>query len=848
MKWYEYNQADLFKALHTSSNGLTVASVKEYQKRDGPNIIGSKKKKSFFLAFLRSLADTMTIVLFIASAVSYAVSHINRESPLDAFVIIAIVLINGLVSTVQEYKAEKSLDALKKLSSPEAKVIRGGACIAVNTVSVVAGDIIVLEKGCSVPADARIIESTGLVTDESALTGESAAVYKTDQPISCDGHITSMRNMVFSGTFVTGGHGKACVTSTGSRTYMGGIAKALDSESGSKTPLQKRLDSTGTMLGNAALLICALIFVVSVLKGLPATEMFLTSVSLAVAAIPEGLPAIVTVMLSLGVTKMAKHNAIVKRLPAVETLGCATVICSDKTGTLTCNRMKVQTVSGNEELLKKIFLFNNSCSSPTETALLCYAEGFRIPRAVLIAEIPFDSETKIMITLHKTDRGYFASLKGAPEAVIPHLESFTGQRAYAAMIESGFRVLCFGYAELTHPTDNLMAVTYKYAGLAGLDDPLRDEVAESVRMCHEAGIKTVMITGDHPETALSVAKKAGIGGNAPVVRTQKELEAMSEAEQNKAIYRSSVFARTTPHFKLKIIEVFKNQGETVAMTGDGVNDAPALKKSDIGCAMGKAGTDVAKEACDIVLTDDNFSTIVNAVSEGRTIYANIKRAVHFLISCNIGEISVVFIAILMSLPAPLSALQLLLVNLVTDSLPAIAMGFEKSETDTMRHPPIKKSGSLFSVKAKLLILCEGLFIGILSLVAYRIGVKAEGATLGRTMAFCTLSASQLFHAVNMRTSRPFRSLLLHKNPFLCFSFLISGALILSSVLVPQLAAVFGNSVLSAKYLRTSLVFSALPLAVGEAFKLFCSIIRRFGSARRKNEHMLSQYKDTSKHR
>ncbi len=800
MLWQTKTVKAVFGELGTGENGLSPEEAEKRLAQYGENVLTEGKKDNIFKKVLLSLADVMTGVLFAAAAVSFAVSKINGETTADAFIILAIVFLNSFISVVQESRAEKALEALKTLASPTVRVVRGGSEAVIDSRLTVPGDILIFEKGCFIPADCRVTESYTLITDESTLTGEPHGVYKTVPPIKGgDKHLSSMHNMVWSGTTVTGGHGKGIAVATGMATRVGSIAGMLAENTRRKTPLQKRLAKTSTGLGNAALIICLVIFVFSVIRGFPASEMFLTSVSLAVAAIPEGLPAIVTIMLSMGVTEMARRKAVVKKLPAVETLGCSTVICSDKTGTLTQNKMTVTEWDGDTYLLSKLFAVNNRLSSPTEQALYNFSaqkltdiDKYRAELPI-IAEIPFDSKVKLMVTLHKEGELYLAVVKGAPEEVEKLSDGRFNRAKIASFTRGGLRVMGVGYARMKEQPQNLMNLKYTLCGMAGMMDIPRPEAKNAVAQCRRAGIKVVMITGDHKDTAVAVAGMLGIYAAGDKAYTQVELEDLTDAERERALLSATVFARTTPEFKVAIIDAYAAHGGVVAMTGDGVNDAPALRKAHIGCAMGKTGTDVAREACDVILTDDNFATVVEAVKVGRGIYANIRRAVHFLISCNIGEIAAVFTAIMLSMPSPLTAIQLLWVNLVTDSLPAIALGMEKTHDDVMDKPPIKPDSGLFSKGEKLLIGVEGLAVGALTLAAYFLG-RADSALAGSTMAFGVLSFSQLFHSFNMRSEKPLiRSGI---NLPLIFAFLVSGAAQSAAMAVPALSGIFGVSQLS----------------------------------------------------
>ena len=654
--WHSKTTSFIYDALSTSPVGLTSAEASKRLAENGKNLLEQKKKKGIIARFLSALTDKMIIILLISAAVSYAASVISGEKNIDPVLILIIVFLNTTIGMIQESRAEKALEALRSLSSPESVVIRDEKAVRIRSEDIVKGDIVLLEKGCFVPADIRLTDINELQIDESALTGESFGVMKHTERISAENaHITEKHNMAWSGTAIIAGKGRGVVVATGMETYVGKIAKMLNVETTVKTPLQQRLTRVSGILGNAALFICAVIFVLSIIEGLPVDEMFLTSVSLSVAAIPEGLPAIVTIVLSVGVQVMAKKKAVVKRLPAVETLGCASVICSDKTGTLTQNKMTVTEVYGDKRKLSLLFILCNDLSSPTENALYDYAKKI-IPdtdsivnKYGRISEIPFDSKKKLMITTHRYNNRLITYIKGAPDVLFPLCKSniSAAERAVTDMASRALRVMAFGKYESSSPPANPLSISYELVGLCGMLDPPRPEVYEAVAVCKRAGIRPVMITGDHLDTAVAIGKSIGIYSDGDECHTEKELSGLDDIQLSEAVKNCTIFARTTPEFKVKIVDAYQRNGMVVAMTGDGVNDAPALKKADIGCAMGIGGTDVAKEAADIILTDDNFSTIVEAVRQGRGIYSNIKKAVHFLLSCNIGEILTVFFAILL---------------------------------------------------------------------------------------------------------------------------------------------------------------------------------------------------------
>ncbi len=830
--WYSKKPDFIYKELGTSRDGLSSADASRRLREKGKNLLEHKKKKSIITRFLLAMTDKMTVILLIAAAVSFIASHISEEKNADPLIILMIVVLNAVIGVFQESKAEKALEALRSLSSPEATVIRDKKQIKIKSEDIVAGDCILLEKGCFVPADIRLTEANELIIDESALTGESLGVSKQADCLFPDStHITDIHNMAWSGTAIVAGRGRGIAVETGMNTYVGSIAKMLDGGSVSKTPLQKRLSKVSGALGNAALIICAFIFIISIIKGLPSSEMFLTSVSLSVAAIPEGLPAIVTIVLSIGVQMMARRKAVVKRLPAVETLGCASVICSDKTGTLTQNKMTVTEVFGDGRRLSLPFILCNNFSSPTENALLDYAKKYIsdtesiINKYERISEVPFDSKKKLMTTTHKYGSRYITYIKGAPDVLLPFCTSNrdNAERAVKDMAGRALRVMAFAKTESALPPQNPLECAYELIGLCGMLDPPRPEVYEAVALCKKAGIRPVMITGDHLDTAVAIGKSIGIYNEGDEYHTEKELSSLNQKQLAETIKKTSIFARTTPEFKVKIVEAYQNSGMVVAMTGDGVNDAPALKKADIGCAMGISGTDVAKEAADLILTDDNFSTIVEAVRQGRGIYANIKKAVHFLLSCNIGEIITVFTAILLNLPSPLTAIQLLWVNLVTDSLPAISLGLERTERDVMKQKPLKKGESLFGGGMVFEMAAGGILIGVLALTAYIIGTELGDRILARTMCFLVLSVSQLFHSFNLHSRKSLFRSGLFRNPYLVLSFIICLGLQVSVVLVPFLSRLFGTAAIGGREWAIVFLLSVVPLAASEIYKSLIKI-------------------------
>lgn len=820
--WYSQEKETLLKQLDTQPGGLTDAEAAKRLEKNGYNRLMQKKRKPLLLRILGAFGDKMTLILLVAAGVSFGADLLSGQTSVDPFVILAIVFLNAVISLVQESRAEKALEALKKLAAPVCTVLRDGKERTVPGEEVVPGDVVLLQKGMVIPCDGRLLETVELLTDEAPLTGESGGIHKdASRVFPADTLIGDLANSVWGGTAVIGGKGSFVAVHTGMETAMGSIASMLD-EKEEQTPLQKKLAGLSALFGNLTLVICGLIFLLSLWKGMAPGEMFLTGVSLAVAAIPEGLPAIVTIVLSLGVQRMAKKRAIVRKLPAVETLGCAGVICSDKTGTLTCNRMTVTDVYGERDKLARDCYLCNDKASPTEEALYSFAEGTgrqaeNLPR---VGEIPFSSENKYMVTVHKTSGGYLTIMKGAPDVLAVYCGGIPRdmEKEMERMAGDAMRVLGFAEAVSATKPVNLLKQPFRFIGLCGLEDPPREGVFEAVKSCREAGILPVMITGDHASTACAVAKKIGILQEGTVCHTQKELEKLSETQLAEAVRTCTVYARTTPAFKMQIVNAYRKNGYVVAMTGDGVNDAPALKKADVGCAMGKGGTEVAREASDLILTDDNFATVVDAVQEGRTVYRNIRSAVHYLLSCNIGEIVTVFLGILMSLPSPLMPIQLLWVNLATDSLPAISLGLEKADSSIMKRPPGKGDQPLFSPMRWLEIFAEGILIGCLTLIAFGVGSLESGYAVGRTMAFSVLAVSQLVHAVNMRSRGSVLGISPFSNPYLTGSILLVAGVQVALVQFPVLGRLFGTVPLTGRHWVWVAGLSFVPLVFCELYK------------------------------
>lgn len=867
MNWHNLNAQDVLKKFKVNQDiGLNNISVAQKQANFGKNILKEKKSKGILAKFFEQFSDFMVIVLLIAAAISFITSAVKGSKDyIDSIIILFIVVMNAIVGVVQENKAEKAIDALKKLSSPKANVIRGGKKVIVLSEELVPGDILLLHTGDLVPADARLLESYNLKAEESSLTGESLPVEKDANKIfSVNSNLGERRNMVFSTSTITAGHAKAIVVETGMNTQVGKIAGMIINENSFQTPLQLKLEKTSKILGICAIAICAVIFVLGVVEKIPPLEMFMIAISLAVAAIPEGLPAVVTIVLAMGVRKMAANRAVIRKLPAVETLGNATVICSDKTGTLTQNKMTVTQICDEDgkinfssELGQKILTLGALCNNasvsyakkefhaigePTESALvLAAAENGKV-KAELDKkfpkkhEIPFDSERKLMTTVHQLDNGKLRIItKGAPDFLLER-SSFCNGKPLSDnlkrkikiqnenMAKSALRVLAIAYKDVDNIPNSQNEIENKlnFCGLIGMIDPPRPQVKMAVNECKNAGIKPVMITGDHIATAKAIANNLGIlsGGDKAISGTQ--LEKMSQADLEKNIFDYSVFARVSPEHKVRIVKAFKKHGETVAMTGDGVNDAPALKAADIGCAMGVSGTDVAKNAADMIMTDDNFSTIVEAVRQGRGIFENIKKSVHFLISTNIGEIITVLTAFLLNLPSPLLAIQLLWINLVTDSFPALALGVEPVDENIMTHKPQGKNAALFSKNSWRRIVVEGCFIGAISILAFTIGRVffdvSKTPIVGRTMSFAVLSLSQLVHSFNIKSEKSLFKINIFSNMKLIYSFILGTILQVAVISVPSLSVIFKTANLNlSQWLIVSLL-SLSPLLIVELEK------------------------------
>ena len=894
--WFNKSIEEVEKELQTDiSNGLTLQEVEKRREKYGINALKAKKKKSLFQRFLEQFKDFSIIILIIAAIVSGIVGVAEGEGITDTIIILLVVIVNAIIGVTQEAKAEKSLEALQKLTDHASKVIRNGEITVVPAKELVPGDIVVLDTGDYIPADLRIIEAANLKAQESSLTGESVPVEKDTEAIEeKEVGIGDRLNMLFSSSLVTYGRGKGIVVETGMTTEVGKIAGMLDNTEEQITPLQEKLNKLGKTLGIAALAICVVIFIIGLIQGKEPIHMFMTAVSLAVAAIPEGLVAVSTIVLAIGVQKMVKKNAIVKRLPAVESLGSSTVICSDKTGSLTQNKMTVEKIfingntkdieeykDSNDLDLERLVYANMLCNDtkissdgsltgdPTETALVDM--GFKLdfepsiydemPR---VQEVPFDSDRKLMTTVNEVNGKYIVYTKGGVDELLARCNSYllNGEikqdlDEYAKVVRSNnedmakeaLRVLSCAYKEIDHkPTDEEMKNIESdliFVGMVGMIDPPREEAKQAVEKCKTAGIKTVMITGDHKITAAAIAKKLGILENEEEAITGLELEKMSDEELAKNVRKYSVYARVSPEHKVRIVRAWQKNGEIVAMTGDGVNDSPALKQANIGCAMGMVGTDVAKEAADVILTDDNFATIVSAVEEGRRIYDNILKVIQFLLSSNVGEIVVLFLA---TLCTPLFAslfgiadighleillpIHILWINLVTDSLPALALAFDPANKDIMNRKPTKPGKGVFTKGMTWRVVYQGIMIGLLTLGAFMLGLATttepiDGLTLdeskievGQTMAFVTLAMSELVHVFNVRNNKVsiFKTGIAN-NKKLLLAILASAALMIVILAIPFLREVFSIPVLPTGNIIELVLLILAPIAIVEIFKL-----------------------------
>ena len=847
--WHDKSLGETLSQLGTHRHrGLSDGEAKTRLDRYGPNELKGKPPRSLALRLLDQLKDPMILVLLAAAGLSFLSS--GGADWLDGAIILLIVVVNAAISISQENSAQEALEALQRMSAPKARVIRGGTESSLPASQLVPGDLIRLEAGDLVPADARLLESAGLKADEAAMTGESLPVEKqAGEALPSDTPLADRRNMVIGSTVITAGRATAVVTATGMDSEVGRVAGLLLEQEDSDTPLQRRMGEISKTLSFLCLCVCAVMFGVGLLQRRAMLDMFMTAVSLAVAAIPEGLPAIVTIVLALGVQRMAARGAIVKKLPAVETLGCAGVICSDKTGTLTQNKMTVRrlwTLPGGKEdpLLTAAVLCCDatlSAGDPTEIALVEAAARAGLDKAGLDhafprrGEVPFDSDRKLMSTVQPLPGGGFqVCVKGAPDVLLSRCDLSPTQKqavlaANDAMAGQALRVLAVARRELSALPSSLSSDTLEhhltFLGLLGMMDPPREEVKAAVAQCRSAGIKPVMITGDHKLTAVAIAKELGICGPRDLAITGADLDFMPQELLERDVDQFAVYARVSPEHKTRIVNAWRKKGQVVAMTGDGVNDAPALKAAHIGCAMGITGTDVAKEAADMILTDDNFATIVSAVAEGRGIYANIKKAIHYLLSCNIGEILTIFLATLFNFhQMPLMPVQLLWLNLVTDSLPALALGVEPVEEGVMDQKPRPAEENLFSPAFSLRLTLQGAMVGLLTLGAYFLGEyvlsdPGEAYQAANTMAFATLTLCQLFHAFDVRSeSQSLFHIGVFSNPAMNKAFLVGLGLQLSVLCFPPFQAVFQTVPLNPLEWAVVLTLSVTPVVVCELAK------------------------------
>ncbi|MBC5628917.1 calcium-translocating P-type ATPase, SERCA-type [Clostridium sp. NSJ-6] len=848
------------------TRGLSTREAEKRQMSYGLNELKHNKKKSPFLIFLSQFNDFITWVLIGATIISGIMGDVA-----DAITILIIVFVNAILGFIQEFKTEKSLEALQELAAPTCKVVRDGAIKVINSRELTIGDLVVLEAGDRIPADGNFVDCQNLMVDESLLTGESVGVSK-DAELEVGKNGDKNRCIGFMGTIILKGRGLLLVDAIGMKTEMGKIANLLDNIEEEKSPLKIRLDSLGKILVAICLVICFIVTVLGIIRGNDIAEMFLLGVSLAVAAIPEGLAAIVTVALALGVNRMLKRNALVRKLPAVETLGCTSVICSDKTGTLTQNRMTVKEilVNGkihevdkgmpeNHEMLKKAFVYCNDTNydyskkdmekalmgDPTETALIKVffknAKDIKafVSGGVRTFEIPFDSNRKMMSVIIQEHNKEVCYMKGAPERVLERcsgilengkVRPLTAQKKkqiynyIEAMSNRALRCIAAAYKDEGVVKNNIVENDLIFLGVAGSIDPPRLEVRDAVLKCKMAGIKPVMITGDHKNTALAIAKSINICNSDDQALTGEELEKMSDKELVEKVAKVRVFARVSPNHKLRIVKAFKKTGNIVAMTGDGVNDAPAIKEADIGVAMGISGTDVTKEAAAMVLIDDNFATIVSAVEEGRIIYDNIRKFIRYLLSCNLGEVLTMFLASLFYLPNPLTPIQILFVNLATDGLPAIALGVDPADKDIMRQQPREKDESIFARGLWEKIVVRGCLIGVCTLLSFMVGrfYMLDLATC-RTIALCTLVMSQLFHVFECRSERhSIFEIKLFTNPYLVGAVLISIVMICSILYIPFLGSIFNTVPLRFKEWSLVLFFSGSIFLINSIYLLIKS--------------------------
>ncbi|MBO7085483.1 MAG: calcium-translocating P-type ATPase, PMCA-type [Bacilli bacterium] len=874
MKWFNQSTEEVIKELETTSDGLTSSEANARLEKNGKNKLAEAKKVSIIARFFKQFANLMIIVLLAAAAVSAVISIIEHESFVDVFVILFVVIVNAILGTIQEAKAEKAIDALKEMTAAQCKVVRDGKMSFIRSEDLVVGDLIVLEAGDAVPADARIIEAASLKVEEAALTGESVPEEKHASVIDAEEvALGDRRNMLYMGGTVVYGRGKAIVTSVGMATEMGKIAGILSASENEETPLQIKLNQLSKVLTFMVLGICVIMFVVGIIRAGTINadvivDTFMVAISLAVAAIPEGLAAVVTIVLSSGVTKMAKHNAVIRRLTAVETLGCTQIICSDKTGTLTQNKMTVVDYYGyNQELLAKGMALcsdaeldeaNEAVGEPTECALVNYAYKLGLNKHELkealprVGEAPFDSLRKLMSTVHEAngeDYKYIQFTKGALEEVLnickgyldedgsvkPITQEFRAQvlNKNKEMADNALRVLGLAYTTYKDSFDNdNLEHDLIYVGFVGMKDPIRVEVKDAIAKCQMAGIKVIMITGDHKDTAVAIAKELGIITDASQAIVGAELDKYSDEELIDLVERYSVYVRVQPEHKVRIVQAWKAKDKVTAMTGDGVNDAPSIKSADIGVGMGITGTDVTKNVADMILADDNFATIVAAVEEGRKIYSNIRKAIQFLLSSNLSEVIAIFFATMCGFTI-LSPVQILWINLITDSLPALALGIGEEEKDAMSKEPRPKSEGLFANGLVIDVIVHGFLVALITVAAYLIGSYLENGVFslqhsnnGMTMAFITMSLTEVFHAFNMRSQNGSIFTIKKQNMLLWLSALVAIALTLIVVYVPFIKVLFGfDSIAFSEYL-ICFGLGLSVIVIVEAIKLVKRLVKK----------------------
>ena len=885
MKFYNNTPQEVLNELKTSVDGLSSKEAAERLERDGKNKLAEAKKITLFRRFINQLLDPMLIVLIIAAVVSFAIGALENKLEPDAFIILAVVLLNAILGVVQESKAEAALDALKKMTAATSKVLRDGQIVQVKSEDLVKGDVVILEAGDSVPADCRIIECASIKCEEAALTGESVPVEK-QVAVIVEGEkevpLGDRKNMLYMGSTVVYGRGAAVVCATGMDTEMGKIAGVLSAAENEETPLQTKLGQLSRFLTYAVLVICVIIFGVQLIRaGEFSTHIlldsFIVAVSLAVAAIPEGLATVVTIVLSIGVSKMAKHNAVIRKLSAVETLGCTQIICSDKTGTLTQNKMTVvDQYSPNETLLARAMALasdaelnaeNQAVGEPTECALVNYAFKLGLPKGELktayprVNELPFDSDRKLMSTVHDYEGKLIQFTKGAPDELLrrckfvlmpdgtvepiseAHIATILGENK--RMADKALRVLAAAYREYDVLPETVDSETLEnelvFIGLTGMIDPVRPEVYDAIKLCRSAGIRPIMITGDHKDTAIAIAMELGIISDVSGALSGTEINEMGEEELIKNIDKYSVYARVQPEHKVMIVKAWKARGNIVAMTGDGVNDAPSIKSADIGVGMGITGTDVTKNVADMILGDDNFATIVDAVEEGRRIYDNIRKAIQFLLSSNLSEVVSVFTATMLGFTI-LKPVHLLWINLITDCLPALALGMEPAEADIMNRKPRDKKEGIFAGGLAVSVLLEGLMISILTLIAYFLGEYAEAThsvsmsfmdflkggswavtdqdvNMGMTMAFLTMSFAETFHAYNMRSQYKSIFAIRSFNKWMLGAMVVSIILTVGVIEIPFIAPLFSFAPLDLEHFAMAAGLGLLTIPIVEIMKL-----------------------------